>query len=235
MAINRIILPPSEWRKIPAPARGDRYVVSVDLGQSQDYTAICILRHSVVLPDRQTWTSDEKRQVHKQDFTEHFDVVWMERLRLGMSYVDQTAYIAEVLRRPPLPANTPLVIDQTGVGAPVGDILAKAGLKPYRVTIGSGNEAIRHGAYEHTVPKSLLIAGLEARSHTKELRIAEELTEAGPLKEELKDFQRHISEAGRVAFGARTGKHDDLVLAVAIALWFATSGRPISSSEPLNI
>jgi hypothetical protein len=38
---------------------------------------------------------------------------------------------------------------------------------------------------------------------------------------ELKDFRRHVSEAGRYSFQARTGAHDDLVLAVAIAAWRA--------------
>jgi hypothetical protein len=41
------------------------------------------------------------------------------------------------------------------------------------------------------------------------------------LETELKDFRRRVSEAGRYSFAARTGAHDDLVLAVAIALWRA--------------
>ena len=57
--------------------------------------------------------------------------------------------------------------------------------------------------------------------HTGELRIAKELRETPALKTELKDFRRHVSEAGRYSFAAREGQHDDLVLAVAIALWRA--------------
>jgi hypothetical protein len=38
--------------------------------------------------------------------------------------------------------------------------------------------------------------------------------------EELKDFQRKVSDACRATYNARAGVHDDLVLAVAIALWF---------------
>jgi hypothetical protein len=41
----------------------------------------------------------------------------------------------------------------------------------------------------------------------------------------LKDFRRKVSVAGRYTFEARVGKHDDLVLAVAIGLW-AIVGRP---------
>jgi len=36
------------------------------------------------------------------------------------------------------------------------------------------------------------------------------------LQEELKDFQRKVSAAGGGDYNARTGAHDDLVLAIAI-------------------
>jgi hypothetical protein len=53
--------------------------------------------------------------------------------------------------------------------------------------------------------------------HTDELKIAAVLSDAEPLQEELKDFQRQVSDAGRAAYNARVGAHDDLI-AVAIAL-----------------
>ena len=56
-------------------------------------------------------------------------------------------------------------------------------------------------------------------------RFAAELTEAPAIAEELKDFKRHLGAAGRATYQARIGKHDDLVLAVAIALWWATERR----------
>ena len=49
--------------------------------------------------------------------------------------------------------------------------------------------------------------------HTDELKIAAALSDAEPLQEELKDFQRKVSDAGRATYNARTGAHDDLVLA----------------------
>jgi hypothetical protein len=48
------------------------------------------------------------------------------------------------------------------------------------------------------------------------------------LKEELKDFKRQISEAGRTTYAARVGAHDDLVLSLAIVLWMATQGPTFS-------
>jgi ribosomal protein L37AE/L43A len=65
------------------------------------------------------------------------------------------------------------------------------------------------------------VSAIDAMLHTGELRFAKELRESATLESELKDFRRHVSEAGRYKYAAREGKHDDLVLAVAIALWRA--------------
>jgi hypothetical protein len=43
---------------------------------------------------------------------------------------------------------------------------------------------------------------------------------------ELRDFRAEVTDSGYWRFGARAGKHDDLVLAVAIALWRAYGGGP---------
>jgi hypothetical protein len=39
-----------------------------------------------------------------------------------------------------------------------------------------------------------------------------------------------LSDAGRVTYNARTGAHDDLVLAMAIALWFSKN-MPVTSIQ----
>src|SRR6266849_2806385 len=61
-------------------------------------------------------------------------------------------------------------------------------------------------------PQTRLVSAL----HTDELKIAAALSDAESLQEELKDFQRKVSDAGRATYNARTGAHDDLVLAIAI-------------------
>jgi hypothetical protein len=220
---------PAQWRQLPARAV-DRWILAADLGQSVDPTAICALHHRVVPLDK--WTPDVKKQLWRQDRTEHFDVRHLQRLPLGLSYPAQVQHVATLLGRPPLNAGAALVIDETGVGRAVGDIFEAAGLAPHRVTITAGNEATQHSARTWHVPKSLLVSGVDARLHTGELRIAAALSEAGALQEELKDFQRKVSDAGRATYNARTGAHDDLVLAVAIAIWFATN-TSVTIVEPL--
>ena len=76
---------------------------------------------------------------------------------------------------------------------------------------------------------------LGARLHTGELKIAAALSDAGALQEELKDFRRKVSDAGRAAYNARTGARNDLVLAVAIALWWARTSGPMTVIEPFPL
>jgi len=47
------------------------------------------------------------------------------------------------------------------------------------------------------------------------------------LKLELEDFRATVTDSGRWTFGARSGAHDDLVLALALALWRASRRAPM--------
>lgn len=209
----------ADWPQFPIRAV-NRWILAADLGQSFDPTALCVLNHRVVPGE---WKSDDNARQWCQERSEHFDCRHLERIPLGTSYPAVVQHVASMLTRPPLNAGCTLVIDETGVGRAVGDIFDSAGLAPKRITITSGAEVSQHDARTWHVPKGVLISGLDARLHTGELKIAAGLSDAGALAEELKDFQRKVRDAGRATYAARTGAHDDLVLAVALALWWATA------------
>jgi hypothetical protein len=213
------------WERRPAEAR-ERFIAGVDLGQSSDPTAIAVVHHTHTPLDDWEIRHGKNRSFTIQRAEERFDVRHLERLPLGMSYPGIVEHVGHLLARPPLNRGCDLVIDETGVGRPVGDIFDDAGMKPNRVTITAGGEASRQDARRWHVAKSLLISTLDARLHTGELRFAAELSEAGAMAEELKDFRRKVSAAGRYSYEARVGKHDDLVLAGAIAVWWAVSCQP---------
>jgi hypothetical protein len=174
-----------------------------------------------------TWTVNERAHTTRQDVEEHFDVVHAERMPLGTSYPDIVAHVDELLARPQLRHGCHLVIDESGVGRAVGDMFDAVGLKPVRVLITAGTDATKLDGHPRrwSVSKALLTSGVDARLHSEELKFAAALTEAAEINAELKDFRRHVSAAGRATYQARTGTHDDLVLAVAIALWWAVERR----------
>jgi hypothetical protein len=58
------------------------------------------------------------------------------------------------------------------------------------------------------------------------------LVDAEALVQELQDFRVNYTDSGRLQFGAREGKHDDLVLGLAIAVWLASeTDNEFSSTE----
>ncbi|MFW6028364.1 MAG: hypothetical protein ACOC9Q_02435 [bacterium] len=195
----------------------EKFALAADLGQSNDPTAVAVLCHRHV--EFMHWSGPAGKA------TDVFDVVHLQRLPLGLSYVDQVEHIAQLLARPPLKSGCEFVIDATGVGRPVADLFDDAGLRPTQVTITAGDKQLPHGSRRWGIPKGTLISGLDARLHTGELRFAAALHDADAMAEELKDFRRKVSAAGRYSYDARVGRHDDLVLAVALGLWML-AGKP---------
>jgi len=135
----------------------------------------------------------------------------------------------ERAKRPPLRYAEPspdLIVDATGVGLPLVQILEEKGLTPIKVSITAGAEQKSAGNRHWHVAKMILISYLDAALHTGELHFAPELLEAGAMAQELADFNRHTSAAGRATYAARTGAHDDLILAVTLAVWRAKGNGP---------
>jgi len=192
-----------------------KYTVGVDLGQTTDPTAIAVI-------EREEIPGGRLRGVGQILGTKKLVLRHLERLPLGKSYVDQVGYVNSLMSRPPLsmPPVADLVIDQTGVGRAVFDLFKATGLSPKGVTI-TGGEAIGYSNGGYRVPKAVLVSLLQARLHSGDLEIAGDLPDLPALKAELQNFRVGFTGAGHMTFNARVGTHDDLVLAVAIALWFA--------------
>jgi hypothetical protein len=221
---------PADWRKIPG-RKIDKWIVGVDLGKMVDSTAIAVVHHTIAPTGE--WIKNEKAQFWREKSVERFDLLHLERIALGTNYVTQARMIGEILTREPLKsANATLVVDQSGVGAGVVDLMEATGLRPIRLQITGGTETSQRDGRVWNVAKSALISKLEAAMHSTDLHVAGNLREADAFRDELRDFQRHVTATGANAWGARVGKHDDIVLAVSYCVWWATSG-PKSSQQPL--
>ncbi len=71
------------------------------------------------------------------------------------------------------------------------------------------------------MPKRDLIAGVQVLLEQGELKISKKLRESWALVKELLDVRMTSTGAGKVRLGADGGKHDDLVIALALACWRA--------------
>jgi hypothetical protein len=88
------------------------------------------------------------------------------------------------------------------------------------------------------VAKILLVSRLQAALHAGELKLSPGLAELRALQQELAEFRMRHTAAGNAVFGAREGRHDDLVLALAVAVWWAqrrVRGPGFSQSRLLGV
>ena len=197
-----------KYRNHPRPAP-QRYFVGWDIGQSQDYSAVAVL---------------------KKTDTGNYVVNHLERLPLGMSYPDQIDHVYGLVNRKPLAgADTTVCLDKTGVGAPVYDTTRKKGINAVGLTL-HGGDSVSWDEDRMVVkaPKRDVIGCLVVLAQCGSIKIAKGLPYGDTLLKELRDYQIKFNpNTANVSFGnGREAEHDDLVLAVAIPLWIAENRYP---------
>jgi hypothetical protein len=202
------------------------YFVGVDLGQSHDYSTIAIVERAELRGEwdaaQWAWRKVIELRLRK-----------LERILLGTPYPEVADRIARLSHAPALGGKPYLAVDATGVGRPVMDLLRRARpsgrLMPVQVTGGLSQS--RPDDYYH-VPKRDLIVGLQVLFQEGELRIAGKLELGATFVEELQAMEVRVTPSGREQFAAwRTGSHDDLVFAVALACWAAREVFPGKREE----
>jgi hypothetical protein len=212
--------------------RKRRFIVGVDLGLQSDPTAVAVIEHiDGVLDFNTTQERHEGTGRIPQKLARRFECRYLSRLPLKLAYPDQVAHIKTLMARRPLcgvdgiePAT--LLVDATGVGLPVAQQFERAGMKPEKVLVTSSEDRATYTNGAWHVGKALLVSTLDSLLHNRELIFAKALAEAPQMAAELKDFRRFVSAAGRSTWEARSGQHDDLVLAVGIAAWWAARPPP---------
>jgi hypothetical protein len=194
------------------------YFAGLDLGQAADYTALAVVERAEFACERDAATWERRRETVLR-------LRYLERMPLGMGYPEMVDRVREVMESRALSgAARHLVIDGTGVGRPVVDLVREArimGCRLWPVTItGGSEESCVEGMYR--VPKRDLITGFQVLLQTGGFQIASGLAGAAELVREMGEMRVEISGSGHERFGAwRKGSHDDLVLAVSLGLWCA--------------
>lgn len=182
-----------------------KFYIGLDLGQASDYTALCILE---IQPGRS------------------YAVRRLERIR-GESYPNIVQKVEALMRSPALKSNASLVVDQTGVGAPVIDLLRKTGLRPVAISIHGGDKISNEGD-TWRVPKRDLVGVLQVLLQSGRLKVSSQLKLGPVLQAEMLNFKVKIDPVtAHDSYSAwRESDHDDLILSVALAAWYAETQRP---------
>jgi hypothetical protein len=177
------------------------FYLGVDLGKHNDHTTIAI--------------------VEKQSNSDALSVCHLELLPLGTTYTTVVQQALYRLRATMAYGRTTLVVDASGVGMPVIDLMRASGARPVAITI-TGGKTIAAAKGGLRVPKRELIVNLAQLLESGRLRIGD-LPCAEDLILELLQFQVRINRrTKRESYQAgKKNQHDDLVLAVALACWYA--------------
>jgi hypothetical protein len=201
-------------------------IVGVDLGQANDFTAITVVERINECFEK---AHDGKSPDVK---VRHFQLRHAQRLPLGTSYPDVAEFVMQMVKELSVPMRdrmlTPaLVVDGTGVGKPVVDMMRRAGLKPVAIAITGGREENSGGDFNHSVPKRNLVSSLIVAFQEGRLKLSAGIPAIKELEHELLNFKAKISATGHDTYDAwRESVHDDLVLATALAVWWGEKFSP---------
>ena len=202
----------------------DMRILGCDLGQASDPSAAAVVDRvanaAAIDPDNQLPQRGFKLLCRG-----------LKRYPLGVDYCDVCESVLSV------PSDV-LVVDFTGVGRPVvdllrrmamGDRLGKPRAEPYRgkivpVIFAASNVVLR-GKTEargrhYVVPKVDIVSSTMIAQQQKLLSLP-----SGPLVEsllrEMADFRIRYTASANVTMGNAPGKHDDLLIALCLACWYA--------------
>lgn len=203
------------------------FILSADLGQVNDYTAYSIIEERTEI--RETKTPDDIRNETSTRIQSNvYALRHLERPPLGTKYDKLVEQVYALQNTPQLAGRSELVVDATGVGRPVIDMMVRAGLKPIPILITSGNALTQDEYGYYHVPKIDIVSALNVAFNSKRLKIANGLPLAPILVQEAQTFMMKKTKAGNDTYEAlREGDHDDLVLSVGMAVWWAFFTRKL--------
>lgn len=204
-----------------------RFHVGLDLAKRRDYSAVAIVEDCV-------WATGEVDKItYAPELRQARVLRYADRMGKGLEFlrvVDKVRglLVSEQLRQ----EQVVLAVDATGVGDAVFELVEKMfwEVKELRTqwlnlaaVVFTSGEKTSWSNYHAHVPKNTLMEGLQLGLETGELRLAEGFSGVREMTEELRLMQRVRGENG--SRWVSSGKHDDLVMATALANWGPTYRR----------
>lgn len=205
-------------------------LAGLDIGRQHDPTALALLWREMTLLGSQL----EPRYL----------VRYLERVPLGTAYPQMVRDVRETLDL--LPSAYDLIVDATGVGLAIVDLFkdmpealrqrlsqsptwpVPASYRPIALTLVPGRQTTGVSATEWHVPKRDVVFKLQVAVQQGRVQVAQGLPLAPMFDKEITNFElRFSAKREEDQYGAwREGEYDDLLLAVAIAVWWGERTAP---------
>ena len=185
------------------------YIISLDPAKLRDWSAISVLKMHMVKAKRRfeydLVALNRKQKLPYDHQTEPSIASWAVSV-----YINQIFWEKE----PPK-----FILDATGVGAAVADILKAKGLPVKEITITTGNSTTRLGSRIH-VGKPRLIGKFLGAFDAGKLHINPAMPILPLLEKEMLGFRAELSAQGNTKFEAEEGENDDMLMSLAQAVWY---------------
>jgi hypothetical protein len=207
--------------------------LGIDLAQARDRTALIALDSYRVEPDvsleeinamNSVRDALHRRRLRTPKRQLHHEIVHIQRFKAGMTYPAQVSAIITAADALSTEEVAHIVIDATGVGRPVVDMLRQE-CTTYpltAVTITGGTEQTRSGR-NVSVPKADLVGLIETVISQQRLHAVPGLPQSDDLDKELRAFGYELGPTGKPRYEGK-GAHDDLVTGLSLALWGSEKG-----------
>jgi hypothetical protein len=218
------------------------YICTVDIAKKRDYTTIQIYRDS---PDVRHFPQESGRDPMVINY---LDLIYQTKMQ-AVRYTDQVRIIRDLLNHLDLIKNCQLIVDGTGVGEPIVDMMRENGLMPFPIVFTGGTEArpvyadfgkvfggssASFGRFMGTqvlkemhVPKEDLVHAGMIIMQQKRMRFASNLQHVEDFKLQVARFKGPVNEkSGHRSYNNETDDiHDDFVVTYLMAAWWITYRR----------
>lgn len=180
------------------------FILSLDPAQLRDWSALAAV----------------DMQYRKEEGRFGYDLVAMNR-KQGLPYDQIVDWVVRTTKNPAFNQRQPpeFLLDSTGVGVAVRDMLAAKGVRLKAITITSGESYSRQGPIFH-VGKARLIGTFLGAFDAGKVRVNPNMPIWPAVEREMLSFRAEMSAQGRLRMEAEQGENDDMLFALAMAVWY---------------
>ena len=186
----------------------EKFWVSADLGQANDFSAVTMIR------DRRVpfYATSTRQMLAPRERV----VVYADRFR-GVSYVDVVGHLIDLMNRPAVVGRVELSIDATGLGRVVHDMLVEKNVRHNAVQMTTGQNWSRNGQYV-SVGKTMMVETLSVMFASAELTFASDLQLRKLIEEDLASFTLTTTAAGNqiITQSRSAAGHGDLGISLSV-------------------
>lgn len=184
------------------------HVISLSLGGVTGPTGLAVIE-----PKSKYW--HPKGDESQLDYANHYEVVWLERLAAGRAYPAIVARVRELSAARRLSRGCSLLVDISVVGQSPLRLFEDQGLYPEPIEVTNATDAAYSDGVQHLSRRDM-IGAAQVAFQSNRLEVSSKLELAAALLADLQAFDPTLAGPA-----ARSGQNDDLVTAVAVAVWWA--------------